>query len=100
MNQLQQFLVWVRNVSLCNNVSLEVKIILTDWLLNLVPSFNSGANHDLVLRTSPLTFRLGMRLSQSETQTKKFATLSVVRIIILIGLHFESNLIRWLKQSH
>ena len=65
--------------------------------LPYAPLFNSGANHDLVLRTPPLTFRLGMGLSQSETQTKRFATLSVVRIIILIELHFESNLIRLLK---
>ena len=95
MNQLQQFLAWVRNVSLCNNICLEVKIILT--ASKSCATFNSGANHDLVLRTPPLTFRLGMGLSQSETQTKRFATLSVVRIIILIELHFESNLIRLLK---
>ena len=37
MNQLQQFLVRIRNVSLRNNVTLEVKITLTDWLINLVP---------------------------------------------------------------
>ena len=51
MNQLQQFLAWVRNVSLCNNICLEVKIILT--ASKSCATFNEGGvrvRGDAVLR--------------------------------------------------
>ena len=94
MNQLQQFLVRIRNVSLCNNVGLEVNIILTDWLINLAPPKwrqSQPCSQDLSLH-----FWAGNKVESIRDADKKFA-LSVDGLI-LIELHAKSHLIIQIKR--